>query len=156
MLIIQYLKGITHFALYYLDANTTKKIHYCWFGGTEIPDKYKSWMESWERFCPDYEIIQWNEDNYDVSKNKYMFQAYSEKKWAFVPDYARLDIIYNHGGIYLDTDVEIIKNFDDLLYTKGFAGFESNDYVAFGLGFGAMKNLPIIKELRDMYDDIEF
>lgn len=133
-----------------------KKIHYCWFGENPIPDRYKYWMESWHKFCPDYEIIEWNEGNYDISKNQYMLQAYEAKKWGFVPDYARLDIIYQHGGIYLDTDVELVKNLDDLRYQTGFAGFECNERVAFGLGFGAVKGLQIIKELRDYYDDLEF
>lgn len=143
--------------LYFSDIQLIpKKIHYCWFGENPIPDRYKKWMESWRKFCPDYEIIEWNESNYDITKNKYMYQAYQCKKWAFVPDYARLDIIYNEGGIYLDTDVELIRNLDDMLYQKGFAGFESKGIVAFGLGFGAMKGLPIIRELRDSYDEMEF
>ncbi len=133
-----------------------KVIHYCWFGGGEIPDQYKHCMESWHKFCPDYKIIKWNEDNYDVTKNKYMKDAYERRKWAFVPDYARLDIVFNYGGIYLDTDVEVVQNIDDLLYQKGFAGFETENFVALGLGFGAVKNLPIIKKMRDMYEDIEF
>ena len=133
-----------------------KVIHYCWFGKNEIPDKYKRWMESWKKFCPDYEIVEWNENNYDISKNMYMYQAYKNKKWGFVPDYARLDIIYNHGGIYLDTDVEIIKNFDDMLYQKGFVGFETNQYVNFGSGFGAVAGLPIIKEQLDYYENRQF
>lgn len=133
-----------------------KTIHYCWFGKKPIPDKNKKWMESWSKYCPDYEIVLWNEDNYDITKNAYMLEAYKNGKWGFVPDYARLDIIYNYGGIYLDTDVELINNLDDLLYQSGFAGFESNDYVALGLGFGAKQGLPIIKEFRDMYDDVHF
>lgn len=133
-----------------------KKIHYCWFGGNPIPDKNKRWMESWRKFCPDYEIIEWNESNYDISKNLYMKQAYENKKWGFVPDYARLDIVYHHGGIYLDTDVEIIDSFDDLLYQKGFAGFEKESHVALGLGFGAIKGLPIIKELMEQYNYYKF
>ncbi len=133
-----------------------KKIHYCWFGGNPIPDKYKKWMESWHKFCPDYEIIEWNESNYDISKNNYMKQAYDCKKWGFVPDYARLDIVYNHGGIYLDTGVELISSLDDLLYQEGFAGFEAEKYVALGLGFGARKELPILKEMMDVYNTAAF
>lgn len=133
-----------------------KIIHYCWFGREKIPDKYKFCIESWHKFCPDFKIIEWNEDNYDVTKNKYMNCAYEKKKWAFVPDYARLDIIYNYGGIYLDIDVELIQDIDDLLFQKGFAGFETENYVALGLGFGAVEKLPIIKKMRDMYNDIEF
>lgn len=133
-----------------------KVIHYCWFGRNPLPERYKKWMESWHKFCPDYEIIEWNEDNYDISKNKYMRQAYEQKKWGFVPDVARLDIIYQYGGIYLDTDVELVQNLDDLLWQKGFAAFEGNEYVALGLGFGAVKGLSIIKELMDYYDNINF
>ena len=133
-----------------------KKIHYCWFGGNPIPDQNKRWMESWSKYCPDYEIIEWNESNYDISKNKYMEQAYQTKKWGFVPDYARLDIIYEHGGIYLDTDVEIVRSLDDLLYQKAFAGFESRDYVALGLGFGAQKGLSLIDKMRQSYEDMSF
>ena len=133
-----------------------KVIHYCWFGGNPIPDKYKAWIESWHKFCPDYEIKEWNESNYDITKNKYMHQAYEQKRWGFVPDYARLDIIYNYGGIYLDTDVEIVSSFDELLYQKGFAGFETEQFVALGLGFGAVPKLPIIKEMMDYYEDKQF
>lgn len=133
-----------------------KKIHYCWFGGNPIPEKDKKCIESWRKYCPDYEIIEWNESNYDVNKNKYMSQAYEAKKWGFVPDYARLDIIYNEGGIYLDTDVEIIKPLDELLFDKGFAGFEGIEFISLGLGFGAEKGNPIIKKLLESYDDLLF
>lgn len=133
-----------------------KKIHYCWFGRNPIPEKYKKWMESWKKFCPDYEIIEWNEDNYDVTQNEYMYEAYKNKKWGFVPDYARLDIIYKHGGIYLDTDVELVQGLDDLLCQKGFAGFESEDAVALGLGFGAVAGLEIIAKMRDEYNEKHF
>lgn len=133
-----------------------KVIHYCWFGGKPIPDKNKIWMESWRKFCPDYELREWNETNYDVTKNNYMYQAYIQKKWGFVSDYARLDIIYTNGGIYLDTDVEIVASFDELLYQKGFAGFERADVVASGLGLGAVPQLPIIKEMMNSYKDKQF
>ena len=132
-----------------------KIIHYCWFGGNPIPEKFQEYINGWKKFCPDYEIIEWNEKNYDINKNKYMRQAYDAKKWGFVPDYIRKDVIYEYGGIYLDTDVEVIKNLDDFLYQDGFCCFES-DYINFGSGFGAKKHLPIIKILRDMYDDLEF
>lgn len=133
-----------------------KKIHYCWFGGNPIPEKDQKFIESWKKFCPDYEIILWNESNYDVSKNKYMKDAYDAKKWGFVPDYARLDIIYTHGGIYLDTDVEIIKSFDELLDNEAFMGFEGANDIAPGLAFGAVPGHPGIKKLRDMYDEVSF
>ena len=164
---------LTHILAYYCDDVAIKKtipdnlklsdkmiipkvIHYCWFGKNPIPDKYRQWMESWKRFCPDYEIVEWNENNYDISKNPYMLQAYEQQKWGFVPDYARLDIIYTYGGIYLDTDVEIIRNMDDLLYQRGFAGFESEQHVALGLGFGAVAGNHIIKGMRDTYDNYTF
>lgn len=133
-----------------------KVIHYCWFGRNPLPDRYKKWMESWRRFCPDYEIKEWNEGNYDVTKNEYMREAYESKKWGFVPDYARLDIIYQYGGIYLDTDVELLQNLDDMLYQPAFMGFEDDQYVALGLGFGAIAGLPEIKELRDCYNSLRF
>ena len=109
-------------------------------------------MESWNRFCPDYEIKEWNETNYDISKNKYMLQAYESKKWGFVPDYARLDIIYEHGGVYLDTDIELVANIDDFLYQKGFICFESETRINCGMGFGAIKGLEIIWKMREDYD----
>lgn len=138
------------------EAVIPKVIHYCWFGHNPIPDKYKKWMESWHKYCPDYEIKEWNEDNYDITKNAYMYEAYQNQKWGFVPDYARLDIIYEHGGIYLDTDVELVQNLDDMLYQKGFAGFERENSVALGLGFGAVRGLPIIGQMRDMYEGLHF
>ncbi|HBI62306.1 MAG TPA: hypothetical protein DDY31_14020 [Lachnospiraceae bacterium] len=133
-----------------------KKIHYCWFGGKPLPDKYKRYMESWHKFCPNYEIVEWNESNYDVSKCKYMREAYEKRMFGFVSDYARMDIVYNNGGIYLDTDVELVKNIDDLLYQKGFAGFEDENYVNLGCGFGAVKDFPILKAMIEHYDDKHF
>lgn len=138
------------------EAVIPKVIHYCWFGHHPIPDKYKRWMESWHKFCPDYEVKEWNESNYDIKKNQYMYEAYQKKMWSFVSDYARLDIIYEHGGIYLDTDVELVQNLDDMLYQKGFAGFEREEYVNLGLGFGAVKHLSIIGDMRGLYDNICF
>lgn len=135
----------------YKEAVIPKTIHYCWFGGSSMPDQYKIWIESWHKFCPDYEIKEWNESNYDISKNRYMQQAYEKGIWGFVPDYARLDIIYQYGGIYLDTDVELIANIDDLLYQDGFACFDTERAVNCGSGFGAVKGLEIIREMRDDY-----
>ena len=137
-----------------------KIIHYCWVGGNPMPKQYQEYIDGWKRLCPDYEIICWNEKNYDIEKNQYMKQAYEAKKWGFVPDYIRKDVIYEYGGIYLDTDVELIKKPDDLLYQNGFCGIEcrrlTNTIVNFGLGFGARKGLPIIKEIRDVYDNEKF
>jgi hypothetical protein len=133
-----------------------KKIHYCWVGGNPIPEKNLKCINSWKRFCPDYEIFEWNENNYDFTKNRYMKEAYDAGKWGFVPDYARLDIVYNHGGIYLDTDVEVIKPLDELLYNNAFCGFESIKHVNFGSGFGGVSGFPLLKEIRDSYNDISF
>ncbi len=133
-----------------------KKIHYCWFGGNPLPDSAKSCIASWKKFCPDYEIIEWNESNYDVSKNLYMKQAYACRKWSFVSDYARLDIIYHHGGIYLDTDVELLKPIDPLLNADGFMGFEDGRHVALGLGFGAVPENSVVKKIWDMYEELSF
>lgn len=133
-----------------------KKIHYCWFGHNPKPQLAEKCIKSWKKYCPGYEIIEWNEDNYDFLKSDFMREAYEAKKWGFVPDYARLDIIYNHGGIYLDTDVEIIKSLDPLLDNRGFMGFESEKYLALGLGFGAEAGNDVIKTLLDSYEGRHF
>lgn len=137
-----------------------KIIHYCWVGNAPKPKSVLYCIESWKKFCPDYEIREWNESNYDFTKNKYMKQAYEAKKWGFVPDYARLDIIYEYGGIYLDTDVEIIRSFDELLDQEAFMGFEETGektyYVNCGQGFGAVPHHEIIKKARDLYEHISF
>lgn len=136
-----------------------KVIHYCWFGGAKIPPELQKYIDGWHKMMPDYKIIRWDESNYDVTKNTYMKEAYDAKKWAFVSDYARLDIIYNHGGIYLDTDVEALKPFDNLLTLTGFCGREQGkkiDEVNTGLIIAAQKNLHIIKEMLDDYNNIHF
>ena len=133
-----------------------KTIHYCWFGGQPLPNEFKKYIDSWKKYCPDYEIIEWNESNYDVNKCDFIREAYKQKKWAFVSDYARLDIIYNYGGIYLDTDVEVVKRLDGLLKNDAFMGFEKSGYVATGLGFGAKKGNMIIKENLLYYQNIHF
>ena len=141
-------------------GNIPKIIHYCWVGGAPKPKSVLYCIESWKKYCPDYEIREWNETNYDFSKNPYMKQAYEAKKWGFVPDYARLDIIYEYGGIYLDTDVEIIRSFDPLLKQEAFMGFEETGdgeyFVNCGQGFGAVVHNEIIKKARDLYDHIDF
>lgn len=133
-----------------------KKIHYCWFGRNEMSDLNKMCIESWHKYCPDYEIVRWDEDNYDYTKNRYMKEAYESKKWGFVPDYARMDIIYNEGGIYLDTDVELIKNIDDFLYQDAFCAVDSSYLVSLGLGFGAQKESKFLKDLMNIYNHINF
>ena len=133
-----------------------KKIHYCWFGRNELPPLAKKCIESWKKFFPDYEIIEWNEDNFDVNFNQYLKEAYNEKKYAFVTDVARLYVIYKYGGIYFDTDVEVIKPFNDILNCEAFFGIEKAGYVATGLGFGANKENKFIKMLLDDYDNRKF
>lgn len=133
-----------------------KVIHYCWFGGNPIPDRYREWMKTWKKYCPDYDIVEWNESNYDYKKNEYMYEAYKSKKWGFVPDYARLDIIHEYGGIYLDTDVELLKNLDDLLYQRGFMGLQGNLLTNNGLGFGAVAGHEVIKSQLTDYMDRKF
>ena len=133
-----------------------KVIHYCWFGNGKMPPITEKCIKSWKKYCPDYEIICWNEENFDINANRYMREAYEAKKWAFVSDFARLKVIYEHGGIYLDTDVELIKSPDDLLENSGFMGFDEKGIVATGLGFGAEKGNEIIGEFLSDYDDISF
>jgi len=133
-----------------------KVIHCCWFGGAPKGEKEKRCIESWKKFCPDYKIIEWNEENYDINNHPFVKRAYQKKKWAFVSDYARLDIIYRHGGVYLDTDVEIVKPIDELLSVQMFAGFEDIRVVNFGLGFGAEKEHPYLKEMMKAYDHLVF
>ena len=133
-----------------------KKIHYCWFGGAPMPERFLRYIESWKKYCPSYEIIRWDESNYDVSKNQYMKQAYDCKKWGFVPDYARVDIIYQYGGVYLDTDVEIIKPLDDLLYDEMYCGFESVSHINFGHGFGSVKGHKILEKVIEDYEQRAF
>lgn len=135
-----------------------KVIHYCWFGNGKIPEKDRKCIESWKKYCPDYEIKQWDESNYDVTKNGYLKYMYENKKYAFVSDYARLDIIYNNGGIYFDVDVEVIRNIDFLLENSCFFGLEKVDgkfYAATGLGFGAEKDFSFLKDNMKYYEDYD-
>lgn len=132
-------------------------IHYCWFGQNPKPKLAQKCLESWKRICPEYRVIEWNEDNFDISSAPtYVQQAYSVKKWAFVADYVRLKVVYEHGGIYLDTDVEVLKSFDKLLEYSAFFGFEGTDYINTGLGFGAVRNSPVVGELMTDYEHIPF
>ncbi|HCL00889.1 MAG TPA: hypothetical protein DHW61_00440 [Lachnoclostridium phytofermentans] len=126
-----------------------RKIHYCWFGGKEIPEFLQNCINSWKELCPDYEIIEWNESNYDVNKHKFTKEAFEQKKYGFVTDVARLDILYENGGIYLDTDVTLIKNLDDCLYQQGFVGVEKWGNVNTGGGCGFMKQHPMLKQMLD-------
>lgn len=134
-----------------------KVIHYCWFGNAPLPREVSKCIESWKRICPEYEIIQWNESNFDIASHPFMKVAYDCKAWAFVSDYARIKVIYDHGGIYLDTDVELLRSFDPYLkYDSFFAVQQVGCYCATGLGFGAQKGNDILEMMLSEYDDIEF
>lgn len=107
-----------------------KIIHYCWFGGNSLPKDTQKYIDTWRKYCPEYEIKEWNEQNFDIHFNRYVKEAYQQKKWAFVSDVARIFALYSEGGIYLDTDVEVIKNLDPLLDNHGFLGFEGKQWIA--------------------------
>ena len=132
-----------------------KIIHYCWFGGKPLPKLAQKCIASWKKFLPDYEIKRWDENNFDLNICAYTKEAYQAKKWAFVSDYARFDILYKYGGLYFDTDVEIIKPLDDLLARGGFMGlernFDSNIGVNPGLGLAVAPGLGLYKEILDAY-----
>ena len=132
-----------------------KKIHYCWFGDGVKSDLIKKCIDSWKYYMPDYDIIEWNEKNF-VLDNIYAKEAYEQKKYAFVSDYARLKVIYEHGGIYLDTDVELIKSLESLLCKGGFIGFERSNTVTTGLGFAAEPGNELVKAMLYSYKNIRF
>ena len=137
-----------------------KKIHYCWFGGNPMPPLAQKCIRSWRRYCPGYEILEWNESNYDIAAApKYVRDAYEAKKWAFVTDYVRLQVLYEQGGIYFDTDVQVVKKLDPLLKHRCFMGIErakDSAKVASGLGLGAEAGFPLLKEIMEDYTDASF
>ncbi len=136
-----------------------KKIHYCWFGGNELPEIVQKCIESWKKYLPDYEIIQWNESNFDVKICPYVKEAYEAKKWAFVSDYARMYILYHHGGLYFDTDVEVVKPLDGPLAHGPFMAREAAapDFgVNPGLVLYAEKGMPIYQEILNDYEKSHF
>lgn len=136
-----------------------KVIHYCWFGGNPLPKAAIKCINSWKKKNPDYQIIEWNESNFDININLYCCQACERKKWAFVTDYARLWILYHHGGVYFDTDVKVLRSFDDLLDNPCFLGIEKstrNIQVNTGVGMGCEKGNPVVKAMMDSYADIPF
>lgn len=128
------------------------RIHSFWFSGEKKPDIYKRCIESWHRYCPDYEILEWNADNYGVAKNPYMKQAYEHRKWAFVSDYARLDVVYTYGGIYLDMDVELLAPIDKLRNATAFFCRQDDGFMELGSGFGAMPGNRLVKEMLEAYE----
>lgn len=131
-----------------------KIIHYCWFGKGELPEKARKCIASWKRFCPDYELIQWNEDNYEIPGIPFLKKAYEDRKWSFVTDYVRLDVIHRMGGIYFDTDVELLKPIDELLSYQAYFGFEEAAAVNTGLGFGAEKHCDVLREMMRCYEQL--
>lgn len=143
-----------------MDNKIPKIIHYCWFGGKPLPELAKKCIKSWEKYLPDYEIRRWDESNFDVNQIKYIKEAYEAKKYAFVSDYARFKILYDFGGLYFDTDVEVIKPMDHILQEGSFMGMESNlnngsetsnVVVAPGLGLGVIPGHDLYKEILDFY-----
>lgn len=143
-----------------------KKIHYCWFGRKPLPEKARHCIASWRKYLPDYEIIEWNEDNFDINSIKYTADAYAAGKYAFVSDYARFKILYEYGGLYFDTDVEVINSLDDVIAAGPFMGFELNPdtsnkqypcgAVNPGLGLGAYPNMSLYWEIIAYYSGLEF
>ncbi len=144
-----------------------KTINYCWFGGKPLPESVKKCINSWKKYCPTYEIKQWNETNFDVNCSNYTKEAYKAGKWAFVSDYARFWILYKYGGIYLDTDVEIIKPLDKLISNGPYMGCEKNYYsynkndklkleVNSGLGMAAKPGMSFYKKVLDLYKKQHF
>ena len=138
-----------------------KKIHYCWFGRKPLPESAKKCMASWHKYLPDYEIVEWNEDNFDVNAIPYTAQAYSVGKYAFVSDYARFKILYEHGGLYFDTDVEVIRPMDDIIAAGPFMGFETDmpsKYATVnpGLGLGAYSRMDFYNKILTEYSGFRF
>lgn len=140
-----------------------KVIHYCWFGRNPLPALAIKCINSWKKFLPDYEIKEWNEDNFDINMIPYVKEAYESKKYAFVSDYARFWILYNYGGLYFDTDVEVIKNLDDIVAKGPFMGCEKEPQkgattlgVAPGLGLGVAPGHSLYKEILDYYSTLHF
>lgn len=138
-----------------------KTIHYCWFGGKPLPELAVRCMASWRRFLPDYEIREWNERNFDVNAIPYTREAYRLGKYAFVSDYARFWVLYHHGGLYFDTDVEVIRPLDDIIARGPFMGFETDPDgrdagVNPGLGLGVNPGLDLVKKFLDYYEATQF
>lgn len=132
-----------------------KKIHYCWFGRGELPPLAKKCIASWKKYCPDYEIIEWNEDNFDINCCPYVKEAYATRKFAFVSDYVRLFAMFTQGGIYMDTDVEVVRSLDEFLIHDGFSGFESDIHIPTGIMAGK-EGFPLFRHLLDYYFERSF
>ena len=132
-----------------------KKIHYCWFGGKPLPKKVKACIKTWKKYLPDYEIIEWNEKNFDINVCPFVKQAYENKKWAFVSDYARIYALYKEGGIYFDTDVKVLKDITHILDKDMFFGYEDSGFVGTAVIGTKEKNNKYVKEILDYYNKLE-
>ena len=140
-----------------------KVIHYCWFGRNPIPAEYQKYIESWRKYLPDFEVKEWNEDNFDINCIPFIQEAYEVKKFAYVSDYARLKVLYENGGVYFDTDVEVIRPIDDLMERGPWMGIEKHtstpnnaDQVNVGLGFAVEPRNSIIKEVMEFYENTHY
>lgn len=131
-----------------------KIIHYIWVGGKEKPADIKRCMDTWKKHLEGYKVIEWNESNFDIEQHPFVKAAYEAKKWAYVSDYIRAYAIYNYGGIYLDTDILLLDNFDDFLNHRAFVGFENPNY-PFTAAFGTEKGHPLVKDMLDYYDELD-
>lgn len=131
-----------------------KTIHYCWFGGKELPKLARKCVASWEKFCPEYQIIRWDESNFDLDSNDYTRMCVAEKKWAFLSDYVRLKVVAEHGGIYFDTDVELLRAPDELLQYEAFFGFETPEFVNTGMGFGSEAGGTAVRAMLEEYEPL--
>ena len=133
-----------------------KIIHYCWFGGKPLPNLAKKCIKSWKKYFPDYEIKEWNENNFDINITKFSKQAYDSKKWAFVSDVARIYALKNFGGIYFDTDMIVKKKCEELFDCDILAGWESEYHVAVGVLYAKEKENSLINKIWDFYCNNEF
>ncbi|MBR4863356.1 MAG: glycosyl transferase [Oscillospiraceae bacterium] len=131
-----------------------KTIHYCWFGGKPLPEKAQRCIASWKKYCPDYQLQRWDETNFDLTKNAYVRYCYENGKWAFLSDYVRLAVVAEHGGIYLDTDVELLCAPDKLLEESAFYSFENSSCVNTGQGFGAAAHHETVEAMLQQYHTI--
>ena len=133
-----------------------KIIHYCWFGHGEKPELAKRCIASWKKFCPEFEIREWNEDNCDYLAMPFMAEAYAAKKYAFVSDVMRLIVLEQYGGVYFDTDVEVVRDISPLLNDEGFIGFENNRFVNSGQVMAAVPHQPIVQAMIEEYKKLHF
>ena len=140
------------------DKRIPKVINYFWFGNNPMPKEVEACIASWRKFCPDYKIIKWDESNFDINACNYTKEAYLAKKWAFVSDYARFKVLYENGGIYLDTDVKLIKNIDEIVSRGAFFALENKRYdsIGTGLGMGVEPKNKLYQQIINYYETIHF